>query len=183
MKLLRFIRALTLAFGNHFIAHIPSFLLRTAYYRHVLRYRIARDSHVHMGCFFTGGDVSIGPHSIVNRNCFLDGRKGLRIGKNCSISSEVMLLSMGHDPQSPGFEVNGGCTTVGDHAWVGSRAILLPGVTVGEGAVIGAGSVVTKDIRPWMIAAGNPAREIKARNRDLTYTGHYRTWFDTDLEI
>lgn len=183
MSILRFIRAVTLAFGNHGVSLIPSFVLRHAYYRGILRYKIAKNCSIHMKCFFTGREIEIGPNSILNRGCYLDGRKGLKIGSNCSISPEVVLLSMSHDPQDPDFAVCGGKTTIGDSVWIGTRAIVLPGVSIGEGAVIGAGSVVTKDIAPWKIAVGNPAREIKDRNREIRYQGVYRTWFDTDIEI
>lgn len=178
-----FLRACTLACGNHLISRLPSFRLRQAYYRQILRYRISPRASVHMGCFFTGGRIEIGAHTVLNRRCFLDGRMGLRVGENCSISPEVALWSMGHDPQDADFAISGGETTIGDHVWIGTRAIILPGVHIGEGAVIGAGAVVTRDIAPWKIAVGNPAREIKDRNREIRYTCDYRTWFDTDLPL
>jgi acetyltransferase-like isoleucine patch superfamily enzyme len=183
MRLLRFIRAVTLAFGNHVVSLVPSFLFRHAYYCHILRYNLDRKTSVHMGCFFTGGNIEIGPNTIVNRRCTLDGRMGLKIGANCSISPEVQLLTMTHDPQDPDFAVCGGATVIEDHVWIGTRALILPGVTVGEGAVIGAGSVVTKNIAPWRIAVGNPAKEIKDRNRNIRYQCEYRTWFDTDIAV
>ncbi len=183
MSFTKFIRAVTLAFANHFMAAVPSFTLRNLYYRHILRYKIDKTCSLHMGCFFTGGKIEVGRETIVNRRCFFDGRLGLKIGENCSISPEVTMLSMGHDPQDPGFAVSGGLTTIGDYVWIGTRAIILPGVTIGEGAVIGAGSIVTRDIAPWKIAVGNPAKEIKDRNRDVSYPCEYRTWFDTDISI
>jgi acetyltransferase-like isoleucine patch superfamily enzyme len=178
-----FARAATLACGNHVVAWFPSFGLRHAYYRHVLRYRFERACCIHMGCFFTGDRIDIGSNTILNRNCYVDGRLGVKIGSNCSISPEVYILSMDHDPQSPDFATCGGVTTIGDHVWIGARAIILGGVSIGEGAVIGAGAVVTKDIAPWRIAVGNPAREIKDRNRDIRYRCAYITWFDTDIQV
>jgi len=176
------LRATTFACGNHVVARLPSFRLRHAYYRRVLRYQLGADCCIHMGCFFTGEQVCIGPNTIVNRNCYLDGRLGVRIGANCSISPEVYILSMDHDPQDPDFVTGGGVTTIGDHVWIGARAIILGGVRIGEGAVIGAGAVVTRDIAPWRIAVGNPAREIKDRNREIRYRCRYYTWFDTDIQ-
>ena len=58
---------------------------------------------------------------------------------------------------------------IGRHAWVASHAIVLPGVTIGEGAVVAAGAVVTKDVEPYLMVGGNPARPIRKRTRDLTY--------------
>ena len=175
--------AAAIACGNHIVANLPSFRLRHAYYRHVLGYKLGENCCVHMGCFFTGDFIEIGHGAILNRRCYLDGRLGVKIGANCSISPEVYILSMDHDPQNPDFATRGGVTTIGDHVWIGSRAIILGGVTIGDGAVIGAGAVVTKDIAPWRIAVGNPAREIKDRNRDVRYSCSYYTWFDTDVQI
>ena len=183
MSCLGFFRAASLFGGNHLVAWLPSFRLRHAYYRHVLRYELGSECCIHMGCFFTGDCIDIGPHTILNRRCYVDGRLGVKIGSNCSISPEVYILSMDHDPQSPDFATCGGKTTIGDNVWIGARAIILGGVTIGDGAVIGAGAVVTKDIAPWRIAVGNPAREIKDRNRDVRYSCSYYTWFDTDVQI
>ena len=183
MMLGGFLAATALAIANHAVARIPSFVLRHAYYRHVLGYRIGPGCCIHMGCFFTGDFVTIGPHTILNRRCYIDGRLGVTIGANCSLSPEVYILSMDHDPQSPDFATCGGRTTIGDNVWIGARAIIRGGVTIGEGAVIGAGAVVTRDIAPWRIAVGNPAREIKDRNRDIRYRCSYYTWFDTDVQI
>jgi acetyltransferase-like isoleucine patch superfamily enzyme len=179
----RFLRALTLYLGNHLVAAVPSFAVRHWYYRHVLRYELGRDVSVHMGVFFTGDRVRLGANTIVNRGCYLDGRLGVEIGENCSISPEVYILSQDHDPQSPEFAGRGGVTRIGDHCWIGARAIILAGVTVGEGAVIGAGAVVTRDIAPYRIAVGNPAREIKDRTRDIRYRCRYVTWMDTDIQL
>ncbi|WP_442862504.1 DapH/DapD/GlmU-related protein [Bacillus sp. USDA818B3_A] len=55
------------------------------------------------------------------------------------------------------------------NSWIGQRAIILPGVTIGEGAVVGAGSVVTKDVEPCSIVGGNPAKHIKYRDKDVYY--------------
>lgn len=183
MSLRGFLCASAIAFGNHVISKTPSFRIRHAYYRRVLKYQLPKNVHIHMGCFFTGANVSIGRNTIINRRCYVDGRLGVKIGNNCSISPEVFILSMDHDPQNPDFATCGGVTTIGDNVWIGARAIIRGGVTIGEGAVIGAGAVVTKDIAPWRIAVGNPAREIKDRNRDIRYTCAYTTWFDTDVQI
>jgi acetyltransferase-like isoleucine patch superfamily enzyme len=178
-----FLRALSLYLGNHLVAGIPSFGIRHWYYRHILRYDLRAAVCIHMGVFFTGDNVRIGANTIVNRRCYLDGRIGVEIGENCSISPEVCILSMDHDPQSPEFAVRRGVTRIGAHCWIGARAMILAGVTIGEGAVIGAGAVVTRDIAPYRIAVGNPAREIKDRMRDIRYRCRYYTWMDTDLQI
>jgi maltose O-acetyltransferase len=111
---------------------------------------------------------------VINRDVLLDGRAGLRIGHNVSISEGTALFTLDHDPQSPTFERRGAPVIVGDRVFIGARAIILPGVTIGEGAVVGAGAVVTRDVPPYTIVTGAPARPIGERRRDLTYTLDYR---------
>ena len=72
--------------------------------------------------------------------------------------------------------------TIGDHVWIGTGAIILPGVNLGEGCVVGAGSVVTRSVDPYVIVAGNPARMIKRRQQGLTYRTKYFPYFDTDIQ-
>jgi acetyltransferase-like isoleucine patch superfamily enzyme len=67
--------------------------------------------------------------------------------------------------------------TVGNYAWLASHCIVLPGVTIGEGAVVAAGAVVATDVAPYTMVGGVPARYIKDRNRDLRYTLGYAKRF------
>lgn len=85
------------------------------------------------------------------------------IGNQVVVSDGAYLCGASHDITSPTMDLMPKPIILGDGAWVAARAIILPGVTVGEGAVVGAGSVVTKDVAPWTVVAGNPAREIKKR--------------------
>lgn len=68
-----------------------------------------------------------------------------------------------------------------DHAWIGARVIILPGVTVGEGAVVAAGAVVTRSVPPYAVVGGVPAKRIGERNRDLLYRTKFSPFFDTDV--
>src|SRR5205807_5910760 len=104
--------------------------------------------------------ICIGSHTIVNQYCFLDGRGGLFIGNNVSISPGVWLLTDGHDMNDPFFAERLGPIEVGDYAWLGSRAMVLPGVKIGKGAVVAAGAVVTKDVGPYQVVGGVPARPL-----------------------
>jgi maltose O-acetyltransferase len=88
-----------------------------------------------------------------------------------------MLLSLEHDPQDPAFGSRGGTVRIGKDVFVGARAIVLPGIQVGQGAVIAAGAVVTKDVPEYAIVGGVPARIIGERRHDLAYSLDYRKLF------
>jgi acetyltransferase-like isoleucine patch superfamily enzyme len=121
--------------------------------------------------------VHLGERTVINFGCLLDGRKfAITTGSDVSIGPEATILTLGHDPRSPEFADKGGDVVIGDRVWIGYRAIILPGITIGEGAVVGAGSVVTRDVPPFAIVAGNPARIIGERNRDLTYRLSFDPW-------
>lgn len=162
---------------------LPSYRLRRWYLTRVLRYRIAPNAAIHSGCWVTGFSLSVGEHSVINRNCRLDSRGGLVIGANVSISPECYLISSSHDPHSPTFAGSSKPTavTIHDYAWLGVRALVLSGVTIGRGAVVGAGAVVSRDVPPLAIVAGNPARVIGQRQTEPTYKLIWQPWFDTDI--
>jgi acetyltransferase-like isoleucine patch superfamily enzyme len=181
-KIKTFVAGVKFYIANHLVNAIPSFRARHWYYRHVLHYKIGRDSSIHMGVFVTGDFISIGDNVVINRRCYLDGRIGLEVRNNVSISPEVYIVSMEHDPDSPVFATRGAPVVIEDHAWVGARAIISPGVTIGEGAVVGAGALVRRTISPYRIAVGVPAREIRDRNRTIEYRCVYFPWFDTDVQ-
>lgn len=107
--------------------------------------------------------LEIGEHSWVDSGVNLYAVDRLTIGAHSVISTGAFLCTASHDPSSPIFELITGPIVVGDMAWIGARSFIMPGVLIGEGAVVGAGSVVTKDVAPWTIVAGNPAREIGRR--------------------
>jgi acetyltransferase-like isoleucine patch superfamily enzyme len=86
----------------------------------------------------------------------------------------VWIWTLEHDPQSPDFATVGGPVTIEDYAWVGCRVVILPGVCIGKGAVVAAGAVVTKDVPPYAIVGGVPARTIGERAPDLRYQ---LTWY------
>jgi acetyltransferase-like isoleucine patch superfamily enzyme len=113
----------------------------------------------------------LGAGTYVQMHCrFLNGRKfHIRTGKDVSIGPEAAILTLGHDPQSPDFADHGGDVIIRDRVWIAYRAIILPGVTIGEGAVVAAGAVVTQDIPPYEIVAGVPARSVGKRNREIRY--------------
>ena len=181
-KLFNFIEALSYYIANHWIANVPSFHLRHWYLRRILRFSIGGNSSIHMGVFVTGRNIKLGNHVVINRRVYLDGRIGVEIHNNVSISPEVYIISMEHDPNDPLFATRGGTVTIDDNVWIGSRAMILPGIHIGKGAVVGAGAVVTRDVLPYQIVAGVPARVIGMRNRQIDYRCVYFPWFDTDIQ-
>lgn len=87
----------------------------------------------------------------------------ITLGDNATVSQGVKLCSAGHDITSKIMELMTAPIVVGSNAWVAGWSIILPGVTIGEGAVVAAGAVVTKDVEPWTVVGGNPAKFIKKR--------------------
>lgn len=87
----------------------------------------------------------------------------ISIDDQATVSQGVKLCTAGHDITSKTMELTYKPIVIGANAWVAGWSIVLPGVTIGEGAVVGAGSVVTKDVKAWTVVAGNPARSIKER--------------------
>lgn len=87
----------------------------------------------------------------------------IKIGTKVAISRETFICTASHDIAKPNRPLVTAPITICDGVWIGARAIVLPGVTIGEGAVVAAGSVVTKDVEPWTVVGGNPAKVIKKR--------------------
>ncbi len=85
------------------------------------------------------------------------------IGEQATISQDVFLCTASHDISSPIMELTTAPLHMGAQSWVCAKAIIMPGVSVGEGAVVAAGSVVTKDAEAWNVVGGNPAKFIKKR--------------------
>ena len=163
---------------NHVVAHVPSHRLRLAFYRRAMGFRIGPNSHVFMGGRFdTRGGLTVGRDCVLNERCRIDSRGGVTVGDDVALSAEVCVLTADHDLQSPGFVGRDRPVVIGDHVWVGTRATILPGVTIGTGAAVAAGSVVTRDVPPHTIVAGVPARPIGTRPAGLTYSAAYRRLF------
>ena len=123
--------------------------------------------------FDTIGSFNMGNNSTINQKCHLDNRGGLTIGSNVSISSEVCILTADHDPNTADFAGRCRGVSIEDYAFIGTRAMILAGVTIGQGAIVAAGAVVSRDVLPYEIVAGIPARVIGSRRKDLDYSASY----------
>jgi maltose O-acetyltransferase len=162
---------------NNLFTHLPFRRLRRRYLSCWFA-EMGTECGIQMGTKISNGrKVHLGNRVVLNWGCVLDGRKyDIHIGDDVSVGPETLILTLGHDPQSAQFSDHGGSVTVGRRAWIGQRSILLPNVEIGEGAVIGAGSVVTKNVEPFSIVAGNPAKKIGTRNQELEYQLNYSPW-------
>ena len=115
--------------------------------------------------------VSIGPKVL------LDGRSGLTIKRNAVIAYDAIIWTLNHDYNDKQFCGKGAPVVIGAYAWICSRAIIMPGITVGEGAVVASGAIVTKDVAAYSIVGGVPAKEIGKRNK-LDYSYGYKAALD-----
>ena len=111
-----------------------------------------------------GANIAIGDHTFFNFNCTILDVTPVTIGHHVLVGPNVQIYAATHPMEwkirSSGKEF-GKPVTIGSHVWIGGGAIICPGVHIGNGAVIGAGSVVTRDIPDNVFAAGNPCREIR----------------------
>ena len=120
--------------------------------------------------FFDPSNITIGNDTIIGDHVFLDGREKLIIGDHVDIASQVLIYNSEHDINSQDFHPILGSVEIGDFCFIGPRAIILPGVKIGKGAVVGAGAVVTKDVAEFSIVGGVPAQVIGERKvKDLNY--------------
>ena len=87
----------------------------------------------------------------------------ISIGSQSTISREAFICCAGHDIASQSMELTFAPVSIGNNCWIASRSTILQGVAIGDGAVVGACSVVTKDVAPWTVVCGNPARSLKKR--------------------
>jgi maltose O-acetyltransferase len=126
--------------------------------------RIGPGSVIHMSArFFHPQGVTIGADTIIGYRVFLDGRASLVIGNHVDMASEVMIYNSEHDLKAADFHAREEPVTIKDYVFIGPRAIILPGVTIGRGAVVAAGAIVTKDVPDFSIVGGVPAQVIGHR--------------------
>ena len=161
---------------NLVVNRIPFVGLRMrAYARAGVPLAAAAETPVMLGAeVWSPRELSIGARTIVGRRCVLDARGGIAIGSDVNIGSDTILMTAKHEVQDPDFTASYAPIAIGDRVWIALRATVLGGVTIGEGAVVAAGAVVTRDVPPFAIVAGTPAVQIGERTRDLRYRLGYR---------
>ncbi len=128
-----------------------------------------------------GKNIEAGKHLFVNYNCTILDVAKVKIGDNCLLAPNVAIYTAGHpvhpDTRASMYEY-GKEVTIGDNVWIGGNAVICPGVHIGNNVVIGAGSVVTKDIPDWAIAAGNPCKVIRL----ITEADRKKLFRDEDID-
>lgn len=145
------------------VGHIPSHTIRKTFYL-LSGIKIHSSSTIHLGAnFFKPSGIIIGANTIIGDHAFLDGRAPLTIGNHVDIASQVLIYNDEHNIHSADFGNSFGSVTIDDYVFIGPRVIVLPNVHLGRGAVVAAGAVVTKDIPPFEVWGGVPAKKITHR--------------------
>lgn len=165
------------AFLSFSYSLIPGAFLSNLYLK-VWGVKVAKGSKIHRGVkFFHIGKLTVGKNSTINFGCYLDNRRGIYIGDNVGIAHDTKIYTLGHNLNDPEFKTKGAPVVIEDNAFIFSNSLIMPGVTIKEGAVILAGSVVTKDVEPYTIIGGNPAKKIKDRIHTINYKQRYQFFF------
>ncbi len=116
-----------------------------------------------------GSHIEVGKNFFANYNCTIIDVAKVKIGDNCQMAPNVAIYTAGH-PLHPvsrnSMYEYGVSVTIGDNVWIGGNTVIMPGIHIGSNTVIGAGSVVTKDIPDWVVAVGNPCRVIRQITED-----------------
>lgn len=147
-----------------FVGFIPIHFIRKIFYI-ISGVKMPFDSTIHIGAnFFNPSNITIGHDTIIGDHCFMDGRAPLKIGSHVGIASQVLIYNDEHDINSLDYGNSFGPVEIGDYVFIGPRAIILPNIKIGKGAVVAAGAVVTKDIPDFEIWGGVPAKKINDRS-------------------
>jgi acetyltransferase-like isoleucine patch superfamily enzyme len=172
------INRLAVAMANGLLLLIPFFGLRRLLLA-TIGVRLHYSCSVHRRLRLTTfGKIIIGQKSTINRDVFLDARKGITIGENVTIAHECKIYTLGHDIDSPSFEAIGAPVRIGSNAILFAGCKVMPGVEIAENAVILPFSVLTKSVGPNEVWGGNPAIFKKFRRAEsIEYDSSYFVWF------
>ena len=139
-------------------------------------FRAGDAKRVGEGCFYldqivwlNGEGIEMGDRVAFNFGCYVNGFSGLVIGDDVSFGPYTMVHTADHETSDPDRPINrqgwreAPPVRIGSDCWIGMGVCILAGVQIGQGCVIGAGSVVVKDLEPYSVAVGNPAKAVKSR--------------------
>lgn len=171
-------KALLIYIWEFLVSRIPNNYIRRSYFKYILKNAIDENisllKYIEVTCI---GGIDIEKNTTINKGVYLDGRGGVKIGSNVSISPNVKIITASHDVNNRDFKLVLKPVVIEDKVWICTSAIILPGVRVGEGAVVATGSIVTKDVLPYTVVGGNPAKIIASRSKDLSYDPLWRPRF------
>ena len=175
-NVLRQIKHILVFFINKVYSLMFFKFMRSIYLR-FLRIKIGKISSIIPGFkIYRFSNLKIGSNTVINRNSLIDNRAEVFIGNNVSIAHNCSIYTGGHEINSPYFEFVSKKVEIHDYAVLFANVIVNPGIVIGKGAVIMAGSVVTKDVEPFTIVGGNPAEVIGKRKEGLCYNLDYNYW-------
>ena len=162
---------------NTFVNKIPFPEVRMPLYRQA-GMKVDPTSNIMMYAFVLDArNITVGPNCIIGPFTTLDGRGTLTIGRNVNIAGEVLTIGGHHLVDSPTAEGLLGKVVIEDNAWIAMRTTILPGVTIGEGAYVAAAALVNRNVEPYTLVGGVPAKKIRDRSRDIQYTlQHFQNW-------
>lgn len=154
--------------------NIPSHHIRNFFYKYVFLVRMKRNVVIYYGAEIRAPYLlTIGEGTVIGDKAIIDSRRGgVILGRNVNIGTEVHFWTGQHDYNDPWFRSmpnKRGPIVIEDRVWIGPRVTILHSVRIGEGAVIAAGTIVTKDIPPYAVVGGISAKIITERNKDLKY--------------
>ena len=181
--LLNFIKEYIFSFVDYklrILGHVPSHRIRNWILRHVYCMKIGKNAVIYGGFEIRAPwNIEIGAGSVIGDESKLDGRNGIFIGENVNISTGVWIWTEEHKIDDPEFVDKGGPVRIGDRAWISSRVTVPPNLVVGEGPVVVAGAVLTKDAEAYGVYGGIPAKKLRTRERNLTYVfdGKHRHFY------
>lgn len=147
---------------------------------------ISNDGELHVGKGFTllghihrcslgvykGAVLRIGDNVVINNGTIISSRIKVEIGDGTGIGYHCLLMDSDGHPLAPGMPINEGPIVIGKHVWLASKVSVLQGVTIGDFAVVATGAVVTKDVPPYAVVAGVPAKVIRYLDKDITWRFH-----------
>jgi acetyltransferase-like isoleucine patch superfamily enzyme len=167
-------------FLNHVVNRIPLAGARMRLYAALgVQFDDVSSTNISLGVdMWLGTRLTMGARSTIGQRCYIDARGGIRIDSNVSVAREAALLTATHIPDAPNFAGRVLPIHLHQRCWIGLRALVMPGVNIGEGAIVGAGALVTSDVDPYTIVSGVPAKVLRKRRGPMSYELGWRpSWY------
>jgi acetyltransferase-like isoleucine patch superfamily enzyme len=162
---------------NTVVNSTPSHKFRQFYYRHY-GMKIGENTTIRRNVLITHPNrIEIGNNTLIGNNCHFQGQGRIIVGNNVNFASYSKIWTGSHDINCPDFSASFEPVFIEDYVWVSAGATILQGMSIGEGAVVMAGAIVTKNVEPFSIVGGIPAKKVGERNRNLRYNLKYQPLF------